>query len=63
MKLNHNTVLAIMIRPPNATMNAAVPESGGSPLKDFHNVIRNLLDSSLDCKIPDFILEIPVHQN
>ena len=36
--------------------------SGGSPLKVFDNVIRNLLDSWLDSKIPDFIPEIPVHQ-
>ena len=35
---------------------------GGSPLKVFDNVIRNLLDSWLDSKIPDFIPEIPVHQ-
>ena len=37
-------------------------KSGGSPLKVFDNVIRNLLDSWLDSKIPDFIPEIPVHQ-
>ena len=34
----------------------------GSPLKVFDNMIQNLLDSWLDSKIPDFILEIPVHQ-
>ena len=36
--------------------------SRGLPLKVFDNVIQNLLDSWLDCKIPDFIIEIPVHQ-
>ena len=35
---------------------------GGSPLKVFDNLIWNFLDSWLDSKIPDFILEIPVHQ-
>ena len=35
---------------------------GGSPVKVFDNVIRNLLDSWFDSKIPDFIPEIPVHQ-
>ena len=36
--------------------------TGGSPLKVCDNVIQNLLDSWLDSKIPDYILEIPVHQ-
>ena len=36
--------------------------TGNSPLKIFNNVIRNLLGSWLDSKIPDFILEIPGHQ-
>ena len=36
--------------------------TGGSLLKIFDNVIQNLLDSWLYSKIPDFILEIPVHQ-
>ena len=34
----------------------------GSPIKIFDNVIRNLLDSWLDSKVADFILEIPAYQ-
>ena len=41
---------------------SAWPEHGDSPLKIFNNVIRNLLGSWLDSKIPDFILEIPGHR-
>ena len=36
--------------------------SGGSPLEVFDNVIQSLLDPWLDSKIPEFIIEIPVHQ-
>ena len=34
----------------------------GSPIKIFDKVIRDLLDSWLDSKIPDFILEISAYQ-
>ena len=50
----------ISLKLPHVGINST--ELGGWPLKVFDNVIRNLLDSWLDSKIPDFILEIPVHQ-
>ena len=36
--------------------------TGNSPLKVCDNEIQNLSDCWLDSKIPDFILEIPIHQ-
>ena len=50
--------LLAVVRPPVYIVRLFRNHRGGLPLKVFDNVIRNLLDSWLDSKIPDFIPEI-----
>ena len=46
---------------PGRLLDSCSMRARGLPLTDF-DMIQNLLDSWLDSKIPNFILEIPVHQ-
>ena len=62
LKVAGTTVLVCSISTSSDIWAWKLTWSRGSPLKVFSNVMWNLLDSWLDSKIPEFILEIPVHQ-